>query len=1086
MPAGNVSIQSAGGASTYGVIASSGSGLSFLNPLYKYANLTLPYNPNDPGLQYTFYNIGLSPSLFLYARFFNLLNETSQPVVVNAGTSVFIPPGGGGAAISGIQGCLDVRNFGAKGDGVTDDTAAIQAALNQAYQNTLSNTVAAGGTPVQSVQLIQSGTGHVENGSSSSLTISLPTTATLGNTLVVTFTTFNYGGGPGSPATPTVGDAYSGVWQQAQPPAQNGEFLLWTFYAAVPAAQLIKLTINVGGRQYNSFISAVFSEYSGVLQPFQLDGVSVSTGNGTNVTKPLLAATNQPDLVVYGYLNAQAAGVVPNPPSDFTLAGAQQNPQPNGLNGAVPVTAQAYKVSDGTASVSADWSNARGILACSSIVAFRLVTQSVPTTGPGRTTVCIPSGVNCLVNPVALDEGNLTKKTCRYGPAAYSLLINDGVTLEIEGSIIANPNARATTLSPSLTGGNVGWYILMNKNWVTNSTIMTPLKPQFIQTNAVMDLATYNSGAASVTVSMPIQKDNDIAFYVSTAGARGGTTGLPGTTTDPFDSTFGAYHNDSGSLFAFSRLTKKSDIGSLWNITQTYGNSLAPSCAAILMSLIAPHDYTADWMKQGGDGFFPGNGTAFITPGITSVSWFAENIIRPGDVLMAVVVNSSASTLNPFTSVTDSMGNYWFKAVEVNNAGLYNTAGNFFYGCSISVFVCPNPIPKLVDDNRNVVVTAQASVPLLQDSNSGWVLFYVLALPGFASCGLPISWTDYIAGTALNEGVRNKHILVTGQGNVELKGNSQSGQTNGFYPMGLARFEAVDDSVIEMVHINNPNGCAIQWMNSTDGVINDVTIQNGANWTPPATAFFVQDPGAIEVDLWRSGSITNSFIKNCPVSRGILDWSGYQLLISSNTLDGNYSGYEYRDSAGETGYYFSVGPVQANSNISLNRVANNVSAPMVVGTNGESGGSNGFLFKGGFVKQGSLIPVTGISFHSNTLNGNSTDFSYTSNIAFQEQSNNSNAASSGQGSSGSGGTSAPVVDGQNLVSGEVPAGVIDGVNTIFTLAHTPISGTLAVFINGLGEFLNVDYAVNGTQLIFVVAPTVGSSLIVNYRYLSGT
>src|SRR5208283_1559004 len=76
MAIGNVSIQvqTSGGANTLGVILASGDGVFFPGVLYRYANLTLPYSPNDPGLTYTYDNSTLVPVVLLYARFFNLLN----------------------------------------------------------------------------------------------------------------------------------------------------------------------------------------------------------------------------------------------------------------------------------------------------------------------------------------------------------------------------------------------------------------------------------------------------------------------------------------------------------------------------------------------------------------------------------------------------------------------------------------------------------------------------------------------------------------------------------------------------------------------------------------------------------------------------------------------------------------------------------------------------------------------------------------------------------------------------------------------------------------------------------------------------
>lgn len=98
--------------------------------LYQYANLDLPFSPNDPGLSYTYNNTMMLANVTLAARFFNLIDEDSTGIFVDVGyASVY-------TGISGsVLGCLDVRNFGAVGNGVADDTAAVQAALNQASKN---------------------------------------------------------------------------------------------------------------------------------------------------------------------------------------------------------------------------------------------------------------------------------------------------------------------------------------------------------------------------------------------------------------------------------------------------------------------------------------------------------------------------------------------------------------------------------------------------------------------------------------------------------------------------------------------------------------------------------------------------------------------------------------------------------------------------------------------------------------------------------------------------------------------------------------------------------------------------------------
>ncbi len=67
----------------------------------------------------------------------------------------------------------------------------------------------------------------------------------------------------------------------------------------------------------------------------------------------------------------------------------------------------------------------------------------------------------------------------------------------------------------------------------------------------------------------------------------------------------------------------------------------------------------------------------------------------------------------------------------------------------------------------------------------------------------------------------------------------------------------------------------------------------------------------------------------------------------------------------------------------------------------------------------------------------------------------------------------------NFVTGEVPAGTMNGTNTSFTLAHAPIAGSLEVFLRGLRHS---DFAISGQNLTMVSIPNAGDDFRVNYQF----
>lgn len=61
---------------------------------------------------------------------------------------------------------------------------------------------------------------------------------------------------------------------------------------------------------------------------------------------------------------------------------------------------------------------------------------------------------------------------------------------------------------------------------------------------------------------------------------------------------------------------------------------------------------------------------------------------------------------------------------------------------------------------------------------------------------------------------------------------------------------------------------------------------------------------------------------------------------------------------------------------------------------------------------------------------------------------------------------------------EIPAGTVDGTNTVFTMANVPVS-TIMVYIDGTLQ-QNTKYSLVGVILTFVTAPVVSSWISVTY------
>ena len=70
----------------------------------------------------------------------------------------------------------------------------------------------------------------------------------------------------------------------------------------------------------------------------------------------------------------------------------------------------------------------------------------------------------------------------------------------------------------------------------------------------------------------------------------------------------------------------------------------------------------------------------------------------------------------------------------------------------------------------------------------------------------------------------------------------------------------------------------------------------------------------------------------------------------------------------------------------------------------------------------------------------------------------------------------------NFADSETPTGDVDGANTDFVLAHTPETGSLKVYLNGMRMSITEDYTLATATITFLTAPDSGSIITCDYRY----
>jgi len=75
-----------------------------------------------------------------------------------------------------------------------------------------------------------------------------------------------------------------------------------------------------------------------------------------------------------------------------------------------------------------------------------------------------------------------------------------------------------------------------------------------------------------------------------------------------------------------------------------------------------------------------------------------------------------------------------------------------------------------------------------------------------------------------------------------------------------------------------------------------------------------------------------------------------------------------------------------------------------------------------------------------------------------------------------------VLKATNYITRETPTGLVNGSNTTFTLANTPVSGSESVFLNGILQEPGAgnDYTITSATISYLAAPSTGDKIRVSY------
>lgn len=83
---------------------------------------------------------------------------------------------------------------------------------------------------------------------------------------------------------------------------------------------------------------------------------------------------------------------------------------------------------------------------------------------------------------------------------------------------------------------------------------------------------------------------------------------------------------------------------------------------------------------------------------------------------------------------------------------------------------------------------------------------------------------------------------------------------------------------------------------------------------------------------------------------------------------------------------------------------------------------------------------------------------------------------------GGGGLSSMALN-SKFIDDETPTGTINGSNAVFSLANSPVTGSVKVYVNGSRMRVTEDYTLVGRTITFTIAPPLTSIILIDYRVI---